>query len=429
MVASGRRRPQTIKPESFEGNLQTIKPESFEGNLRAAPLGISRPNSSLGKRVPLQPPALSTTPACVVGFDSHMKRMLNGPASIVHAKCAAMDMKLKLPLPSVDPITKAYPLMKIRERARRMRRHGLDKTLTLETMNNMLTAKAASDLQFSATHFRSQSLPVLKPLNLSATQLKHQHQKLQTEFAMEMHRLQKSRAHLEECAKGAYHACSNFYQHENFCQQEEMDILVSQFCDEQDRPCSTLHDIRDEGVSVVPKGPLGKHKGVLFHVPTETDSDWDPKMLKDTTQKAKDKRDLLFHNLLRVHLGLYRNKVALQKQVNQMLALGKKSQPSQRLRSGAVLANGLTQDLSITDARQALVEIAAKIDQLKLVLAEVMGSSASHAKRYRSAKMQAEKRIDDNAECGPGAMLVPLLVVKWREKVFANRQENLFPDL
>jgi hypothetical protein len=385
-------------------------------------------------------------------------------SSTTRAKCAAMDMKLKLPLPITSS---SVQIMAIRERSRRLQRKpGYLRANTLSTP--ILLSKLHHSISLSESHLRYSK-------------------KFVPDYGNSPQEYSSRVADASDTVLAT--SKTDSFLNNTF---EALQSLSERFWEVQKRPSAESHDERDEAVSVVPKCPqIGQTCASESESSTcnqaissiQTDYDWDVSLLKSNSQWAKEKRDLLFSNLLRHHVSLFRKKVALEKQVDKLLArygnttttskhrgslvetnlklkqlntvldevIGSSARHAKQYRSAKSQAErtvmegttsnssgtksrtkenmnlGDAKNMKLGNAKKSLVNTNLKLEQLGTVFDEVIASSVSDAKRYRSAKSQAEQRVMEGrgpGECGVGVMLVPVIAQRWRNKAKRTQLRN-----
>lgn len=223
---------------------------------------------------------------------------------------------------------------------------------------------------------------------------RHRHEALeqQSKIDEELKSVRRSRLHLEEefakssGAVAAMELLPSLAAPEMAEARESLEELMARYVEEKEKPCEDPHDPRDEGVSVVPRGFDGAGGG------------------SPSSQDAKDRRELVFSNLLRCHIDLYRDKIKLENQIDRMLARG--------------LGYNRQANNPLARARNQLAATGMEMQTLNSALVEIIRSSAGDARRYRTAKSQAERRVDNgiDIECAMGALLVPTIAIKWKRK-------------
>lgn len=279
---------------------------------------------------------------------------------VVIAKCAAMDMKLKLPL--LIPPCPVQLLSNVRERARRLRRNHVK--------------------EYAATR------------NRRNTSLGRQSSILTDQFEVELNQARRSRVCAAKLSQQTENACQAMIALPTG-NSTKLDVLLDNYQHKNRRTSTTIHedhDPRDEGISVVPRAPV------------EVGGDWDPKMLREYTNLSKDKRNLLFDNMLRYHIELYRNKMSLKKKITRALDIGKST----------IFHVSDAKNITVFQARKKLVGIELKIEKLKVVLSNVISSSGISAKKFRATLLQAEMKVDEEVQSLGG--IVPLFALKWKGK-------------
>lgn len=223
---------------------------------------------------------------------------------------------------------------------------------------------------------------------------RHRHEALeqQSKIDEELKSVRRSRLHLEEefakssGAVAAMELLPSLAAPEMAEVRESLEELMARYVEEKEKPCEDPHDPRDEGVSVVPRGFDGAGGG------------------SPSSQDAKDRRELVFSNLLRCHIDLYRDKIKLENQIDRMLARG--------------VGYNRQANNPLARARNQLAATGMEMQTLNSALVEIIRSSAGDARRYRTAKSQAERRVDNgiDIECAMGALLVPTIAIKWKRK-------------